>query len=141
MSTQPEGLYHKFEVRRVDGRDQPGGDRAGAEYIVLDLTHCPFSRTAALAYANKMAPEYPQAAADIRTKVARLPPFPLKPYQQRVVEEKAELDDRTVKLGAFTATPAFARLDDDEKGRLLDQLDLMTKYARVLARRIANFNT
>lgn len=141
MSTQPEGLYHKFNVSRVDGRDKLGGDRFGAEYIVLDLTHCPFARAAALAYADKMAAEYPQAANDIRAKVAGLPPFPLKPHQQRVVEEKAELDERTTKLAEFTATPVFNRLNDDEKGRLLEQLDVMTKYSRILARRIANFNT
>ena len=141
MSTQPEGLYHKFNVSRVDGRDQPGGDRAGAEYIVLDLTHCPFARAAALVYANKMAAEYPQAADDILAKVKALPPIALKPHQQRVVEEKAELDGRIAKLDAFTRTPKFERLDDEEKSRLMEQFDAMTKYARVLGRRIANFNT
>jgi hypothetical protein len=32
-------LHDKYFVRRNDGRDHPGGDREGAEYFVLDLTH------------------------------------------------------------------------------------------------------
>lgn len=141
QSTQPPGLYKKFEVHRTDGRDQPGGDRAGAEYIVLDLTYCPFARAAALAYADKMAADYPQAAAELRAVIAALPPFPLKPHQQRVVDEKAELDERLQKLDAFTRTPAFERLDEPERGRLIEQAGLMVRYSKILGTRIAAFNT
>lgn len=75
-STQPPGIYRKFDVRRVDGRDAPGGDREGAEYIVLDLTYDEHARTAALAYASAIQPDYPNAAADIHDKIAALPPIP-----------------------------------------------------------------
>ena len=141
QSTQPPGLYKKFEVQRTDGRDQPGGDRTGAEYIVLDLTYCPFARAAALAYADKMARIYPQAADELRAVVAALPSLPLEPHQQRVVDEKAELDERFAKLNAFTLTATFERLDGDERSRLLEQANLMTKYSAVLRARIAAFNT
>ena len=141
QSTQPPGLYKKFEVHRTDGRDQPGGDRAGAEYIVLDLTHCQFARAAALVYADKMARIYPQAADELRAVIAALPPFPLEPHQQRVVDEKAELDERLAKLDTFTHTAAFERLDGDERSRLLEQANLMTRYSAVLRERIAAFNT
>ena len=140
MSTQPEGRYHKFEVRRVDGRDQPGGDREGAEYMVLDLTHCPFARAAGLLYADKMAVEYPKAAAEFRAMIEGLPPFPLKPHQQRVVEEKAELDERIAKLDTFTRTSTFGRLDERERTCLLEQANVMMRYAKILGTRIANFN-
>lgn len=141
QSTQPPGLYRKFEVHRTDGRDQPGGDRAGAEYIVLDLTYCPFARAAALVYADKMAVDYPQAAAELRAVIAELPPFTLKPHQQRVVGERAELDERIEKLNAFINTETFGRLDDDERGRMLAQLDAMLRYSKILGARISAFNT
>lgn len=139
-TTQPEGRYRKFEVRRVDGRDQPGGDRAGAEYMVLDLTYCPYARAAGLFYADKMAVEYPTAAAEFREMIESLPPLPLKPHQQRVVEEKAELDERIAKLDAFTRTPTFGRLDDGERSLLLEQANTMTRYSKILGARIVNFN-
>jgi len=71
-STQPPGLYKKFEVYRTDGRDQPGGDRAGARYIVLDLTYDGHARAAALAYAAEVAAEYPQLAVEMRAFVEAL---------------------------------------------------------------------
>ena len=65
-STQPPGLYKKFEVYRTDGRDQPGGDRAGAKYIVLDLTYDKHSRAALLAYADAVAVDYPVLAVEMK---------------------------------------------------------------------------
>ena len=65
-STQPPGLYKKFEVYRTDGRDQPGGDRAGARYIVLDLTYDKHSRAALLAYADAVAVDYPTLAVEMK---------------------------------------------------------------------------
>lgn len=65
-STQPPGLYKKFEVYRTDGRDQLGGDRAGARYIVLDLTYDKHSRAALLAYADAVAVDYPVLAVEMK---------------------------------------------------------------------------
>lgn len=60
------GLYGKFRVERVDERDQPGGDKAGAAYFVLDYVHDPYARVALGAYAQACAEGYPALAADLR---------------------------------------------------------------------------
>ncbi len=62
------GLYQKFNVSRKDGRDAPGGDREGAEYFTLDLTHDPFAKVALRAYADACQDALPELAADIRRK-------------------------------------------------------------------------
>ena len=62
------GFYRKFIVSRVDGRDAPGGDREGAEYFTLDLTHDPYARAAVLAYADACEAELPVLAADLRRR-------------------------------------------------------------------------
>lgn len=62
------GYYEKFEVRRKDGRDQPGGDREGAEYFTLDLTHDPYARAALEAYAAAAGEELPELVADLRER-------------------------------------------------------------------------
>ena len=68
--TQHEiGLYPKFKVSRIDGRDQLGGDRVGADYLVLDLTFDAHASTAALAYADICREGYPKLADDIVAKV------------------------------------------------------------------------
>ncbi len=61
------------------------------------------------------------------------------PHQQRVVDEKSELDERLAKLGAFVVTDTFNRLDSIERELLLEQEDAMNAYSDVLARRISNF--
>ena len=71
-----KGLYQKFIVQRVDGRDQPGGDREGAEYFTLDLTHDPFARLALMAYADACENELPLLADEIRAKYPRLAKIP-----------------------------------------------------------------
>lgn len=65
-----KGLYGKFNVSRVDGRDAPGGDKAGAYYYVLDLTHDPFARVALAAYAHACEGDFPLLAADLRRYLA-----------------------------------------------------------------------
>lgn len=57
-------------------------------------------------------------------------------YQQRVVDEKAELDDRREKLGAFKNSKLFATLPWQEQERLNTQAHLMTAYSAVLGERI-----
>ena len=64
----------------------------------------------------------------------------MQPHQQRVVDEKAELDDKIVKLDYFTQTsPHWAGLPQEEKDRLTEQLAVMQKYSDILAARIAAF--
>lgn len=63
----------------------------------------------------------------------------LKPHQERVVQEKAELDDKLAKLDSFGRTPVFASLPAAEQGRLNRQYSLMEQYSAVLGERIAAF--
>lgn len=63
----------------------------------------------------------------------------MQPHQQRVVDEKNELDDKLTKLKAFHSTQLFAGLDPDERDRLHSQAEYMGKYSDILAERIAAF--
>jgi hypothetical protein len=65
---EDSGIYHKFNVSRVDQRDAPGGDRFGAKYFVLDYTNDKFSKPALLAYAAACEAELPLLAAAIRAQ-------------------------------------------------------------------------
>ena len=63
----------------------------------------------------------------------------LQPHQQRVVDEKRELDVKLTKLDAFGRTELFKTLPEDEQGRLNRQHSLMEQYSAVLGERIAAF--
>lgn len=64
----------------------------------------------------------------------------MQPHQQRVVEEKAQLDERIGELQSFISrAPQYSVLPADEQGRLRTQLDLMSKLSDVLAARINAF--
>ena len=59
-------------------------------------------------------------------------------WQQRVVEEKQELDERLGRLNVFREA-AFDQLTSDELGRLNRQHSLMLQYSQVLGERIGAF--
>lgn len=63
----------------------------------------------------------------------------LAPHQQRVVIEKAELDEKLAKLAAFMNTQRFTALPIDEFARLTRQFTCMVEYSAVLGERIAAF--
>ena len=64
----------------------------------------------------------------------------MQPHQQRVVDEKTELDDKLTKLNQFiTESPIFTNLDDREKSRLIAQKAHMEGYSDILGERIASF--
>ena len=63
----------------------------------------------------------------------------LPPHQQRVLAEKAELDDRLAKLQAFSLNPIFYGLPTDEQDRLQKQAVAMQAYSEVLGERITAF--
>lgn len=70
MIQPPDGMYAKFHVHRLDGRDQPSGDKANAAYFVLDYVQDPHARPALAAYADACERELPQFAADLRARLA-----------------------------------------------------------------------
>lgn len=62
------------------------------------------------------------------------------PHQQRVIDEHAELKDRSSKLSAFILdNPLFLTLAPEEQSRMRRQNDLMAQYVDVLSERIAAF--
>lgn len=63
----------------------------------------------------------------------------LQPHQQRVVQEKAELDEKLTKLVAFSANPIFSDLPLDDRNLLVEQAHHMQAYSNVLGQRIARF--
>ncbi len=63
----------------------------------------------------------------------------LQPHQQRVVEERAELEERLGKLQSFITGEKFASVPDAEQGRLVLQHHIMNALALVLKQRIAAF--
>lgn len=64
----------------------------------------------------------------------------LEPYQQRVVDEKNELDKKLKALNAMLKTPIFEKLNILEKKLLEEQAELMTRYSAVLKQRISMWN-
>jgi hypothetical protein len=64
----------------------------------------------------------------------------MQPHQQRVVDEKKELDEKLDKLKAFIETSSiFKSLPVDERDRLGRQFDVMAEYSSILSQRIAAF--
>lgn len=63
----------------------------------------------------------------------------LLPHQQRVVDEKHDLDQRLTKLQAFTTGDNFRAVEPVEAGRLMAQQRLMTELSALLGERIAAF--
>ena len=67
-------------------------------------------------------------------------PMSLQPHQIRVVQEKADLDEKIVKLKAFLDNvEAHKHLGSDELIRLSCQLAMMNGYSNILGDRIAAF--
>lgn len=61
------------------------------------------------------------------------------PHQERVVEEKKQLDEKLDKLTEFLKTDTFKNLNEYERERLERQHEYMTGYSDVLAERIVHF--
>lgn len=65
----------------------------------------------------------------------------LQPHQQRVIDEKAELDKKAQDLSNFIGTTkAYQTLDAAEQERLKEQNDIMRRYSEILGKRIAAFS-
>jgi len=63
----------------------------------------------------------------------------MKAYQQRVQDEKDELDTRISKLCSFCLSKAFRYVNLKEQERLIRQVDVMTEYSEILGERISAF--
>lgn len=61
------------------------------------------------------------------------------PHQQRVVDEKSELDEKLSKLDAFLRTDTFKSLRNEEQILLDRQATAMRIYSGILGERIKLF--
>lgn len=65
---------------------------------------------------------------------------PAQNFQQRVVIEKNELDEKAKSLSCFIGTSKdFYGIDPEEKERLKEQCEIMWEYSEILGKRIAAF--
>ncbi len=66
----------------------------------------------------------------------------LEPWQQRVVDEKSELDKKAKDLSSFIGnSQIFETLDAEEQERLREQNELMWQYSEILGARIVAFTS
>ena len=63
----------------------------------------------------------------------------MEPHQQRVVDEKLQLDEKLEKLNNFFMNPIFKTLNVEEQDRLIVQSHYMAQYSRILKERIDCF--
>lgn len=65
----------------------------------------------------------------------------LQPHQQRVVDEKLDLDEKLQKLELFVTSSNFTHIvkDEAEQQRLIRQCAVMKEYSNILEERILNF--
>jgi hypothetical protein len=70
-----KGLFRKFEVRRTDGTDQPGGVHYGDTYFVLNLTHDFAAPIALKSYVDAVRHDRPQLARELAAVLANGPPY------------------------------------------------------------------
>jgi len=64
----------------------------------------------------------------------------LQPWQQRVIAEKEEVDQKVQKLAAYLASEAVEMTSPQERELLDRQLDVMTSYRSILSERITSWN-
>ena len=90
-----------------------------------------FEQTATPEQIMLMARQLKEIADEVERKAAQL-----EPYQQRMLDEHAELSDRISKLEAFTGTEMFEQIPELERCLLNHQLIAMHSYAGILRHRI-----
>lgn len=61
------------------------------------------------------------------------------PYQQRAIDDKADLDARLAELSAFSQTREYHDMDIAERVLLLRQASLLAQLDHVLCERIRAF--
>lgn len=110
-----QGLFRKYEVRRTDGSDFPGGKHDGCEYFVLDMTHDPHAKAAAAAYADSAEMDYPDLAADMRIR-----------YGLDTLARPAEGDFVMVPRAAIERAISTLEADGDEHGVALNLFAMLS---------------
>ena len=60
-------------------------------------------------------------------------------YQQRIVTEKRQLDERLKKLNIILTSEMIQSFPEDEQKRMKRQSEVMAEYSKILGERIAAF--
>jgi hypothetical protein len=60
----------------------------------------------------------------------------MKPFIQRIVDEKTELDERARKLGDFVKSEKFHSLNSEMQSLMVEQYDVMKGYSVFLGKRL-----
>ena len=60
----------------------------------------------------------------------------MEPFIQRIVDEKAQLDERAGKLGDFVKSEKFHSLDSEMQSLMVEQYDVMKRYSVILGKRL-----
>lgn len=105
---EEQGLFRKFDVRRVDGSDAPGGKHHGCEYFVLDLNHDTHAPAALRAYAQACNKTHPQLSAEL---LGRFGPQPAVAVNQRMRTALQEIAN-TVNYAQWYQETAEKALED-----------------------------
>ncbi|CDG21051.1 conserved protein of unknown function [Xenorhabdus poinarii G6] len=63
----------------------------------------------------------------------------MQPYQQRVIDELAELDSKIEKLSDFIGGAIYNGLDETDRVLLAMQLSAMKGYSEILHKRVSRF--
>ena len=63
----------------------------------------------------------------------------MQPHEQRVLDEKKELDEKRIKLAALIGGEMFSSLPLEEQARLHHQSSVMQTYSDILGERITHF--
>lgn len=67
-------------------------------------------------------------------------PPTIQPYQQRVIDERREANEKLVALGAFFGTAPYAALSGYEQSLMHRQHRIMQEYIAVLDQRLGVWN-
>ena len=76
MGDPSRGIYEKFDVKRTDGKSEPGEKHYQCKYFVLDLKHDKHATTALRAYAASCKKDYPLLSIDLYKIVDELMEVP-----------------------------------------------------------------
>jgi hypothetical protein len=116
------------------------GTEAGLATVDFQITHANGTLSVAM-LTGSLVKGIAAAVAGCEARTNPPPVSNIPPHQQRVLDEKRELDEKRGKLTAFQVTPLFASLPGEERDRLVRQLAAMTTYSDILSDRIAAFPT
>lgn len=122
-STEEQGIFRKFDVRRADGSSAPGGKHHSCRYFVLDLDCDKYAPTAMRAYANACLATHPQLSAEIIDEFGAAPAVAAADIR-KALSEVVQCFDAALSegLNAALAETADERLKDLVERRLMHAL-------------------